>query len=214
MTRLTTVDRVKQLLFSGTDTDPGADYDELLDLLVAEVSDLMEKRMGRTIAEATYTEYYDGTGTDTLLLKQGPLVSVTSVETVEYSDAGSGVRQETLTAVDQADRLEGGLRSEGASGVGSIRLISGAFTRGRRNYKVVYVAGWEDDTEDPDEVTTIPQALVRVATSHAAALFNLRDLAGLAGRDVGDGSVSTIPAANLDDALERGIAPFEVRSIA
>ena len=206
---LTTLALIKTRLFSGTsDVDPGSDYDTLIGELINDVSDHIGQRCDRVFGEATHTEYPDGSGTDTLLLSQGPLVSVTSVNTVEYGDDGVGARTETLTAVDEADRLEVGLRAENAIGLAGIRLRSGIFTKGRRNYKVIYVGGFLSVLDGT--AGDIPLALRDAATAHVSALFNLRGLEGIATKDVGDGSRSTIPTVSLDAALDRAIAPFRV----
>lgn len=206
-TRLTTLARVKGMVFSGSDDDTG-EHDELLDRLIDEVSDQIERLCGRTFAKADYTEYYDGTGTDTLYLRQGPLVTVTSVQIVEYSDAGDGSQQETLTDVEAYQYVLGGKRADGRIGAGFLRLLSGVWTEGVLNYKVVYSAGFEDDRDVGEG--NIPQGLVRVATSHVAAVFNLRGLEGLTSREVGDGSMTTIPDENLQRALVRAITPFRL----
>lgn len=210
-TRLTTLDRVKQVILGDSAEDTGT-HDELLDVMIDEVSDRIERLCDRVFAAADYTEYYDGSGTDTLYLRQGPLVSVTSVDSIVYSDAGDGSQSETETDVDAYQYVLGGKRAVGYVGVGCLRLLGGVWQRGTLNYKVVYNAGFVDDTDGSTE-NGIPQALVRAATSYAAAMFNLRGLEGLMSREVGDSSRTTIPDANLDQALIRAIAPFRVRRV-
>ena len=105
-TALTTLERVRQQFgekFSNA-------HDPLLEDLINEVSADMHDRMGRILTADTYTEYHSGDGRFLLILKQGPLVSLTSVETVEYSNV-AGNRVETLTAVDPSYYVEGGIRS-------------------------------------------------------------------------------------------------------
>ena len=211
-TLLTTMERVKELVLSGTDTDSGQ-FDEVLDHMIVEASDDIEKLTERIFAESTYTHYFDGTGTDTLYLRQGPLVSITSLESIEYSDGGGGARLETTTTIDPFEFVEGGVRADGFFGAAFIRLLAGTFKVEQRNYKVVYVAGFVDDTDDV--ANGIPQKLVKAATKYVAQSFNLRDLHGLTSRELGDGSLrGTIPMANLDLALDRAIAPFVIRKVA
>ena len=211
-TMLTDTLRVASLLKSGTDATSLDEHNELLETLVVEVSDAIERYLDRTIAQATYTHYFDGTGRDTLVLREGPLVSVTSLESVDYYDAGSGARGETLTAINPYEYVMEGQRSEGCVGLGVIRLVSGCFYRGRRNYKVVYSAGWTDSVDEGS--TNIPQAIVAQATREVAARFNLRTMDGLSSRTVGTDTteVSTqasIPAL-LDEARKRALAAFRI----
>jgi hypothetical protein len=43
---------------------------------ISQVSALIEKYLGRTIAQHSYTEFYDGQGTENLIVNQYPIVSV------------------------------------------------------------------------------------------------------------------------------------------
>lgn len=204
---LTDKARVKLLLDPGGTF--GSTWDTLLDQIIDEVSDTIERRCGRQFLRAARTEYHDGTGTDTLLLGQGPLVSIASVEQVAYSDSGGGTRAETLTAVLQAQRLEIGLASEGATGRAGVRMISGTFIEGRRNYKVVYTAGF--GTTLADLITNGYLGIVEVASRHVAATFLTREAVGLISKDLGDGSISPVPQSNLDAALIRALEPWRLR---
>lgn len=203
---LTSRDRVKRHIWPRqSPATENTVFDTTLDLVLSEVSDRMHKEMGRYLPETVYTEYYDGNGTDLLTLRQGPLASVTSLHEVEYGDNGSGTRTETLTAINQADRLEHGLRSEGWLGLSGLRLLSGCFVPGRRNYKVVYTAGFG----------TLPEAVVRAATIESVFEFKYSDHWGFAEKTVGE-ETSFRPFApqTRDDALARALAPFSVQGIA
>jgi len=208
-TVLTDTARIASLLDSSV-TGALDGHNVLLETLVIEVSDAIEFYLGRILASTTHTHYFDGTGAPTLILRQGPLVSVTSVQSVEYVDGGAGARSETLTTIDPFTYVEEGQRSEGFVGVAALRLLSGAWTPGSRNYKVVYVAGW--DVLDTGGSNDIPEAIVAQATKEAAARFNTRTLDGLASRTVGDGSIdiSTIPQHSLDATRVRALAAFRI----
>ena len=214
-TALTDTLRVVSLLKSGADGTSLDNHNELLETLVVEISDSIERYLHRTILETAHTEYCDGTGTSTLLLREGPLVSVASVDCVEYVDGGSGARSETLTRVDPYLYVEDGQRSEGCTGAGSLRLISGCWTKGRRNYKVVYTAGWGALDSGSNE---IPEAIVHQATREVAARFNTRSMDGLSSRTLGDASAVasdavSIPQRYLDEARGAALASFRLRRV-
>lgn len=195
---LTNLSRVKAQLWA--EGGAPSDFDTLLEALIPEVSEDIEARLGRSIDEATFTHYLDGNGRDRITLPCGPLVSVTSVHSVAYSDAGDGSKAETLTEIKEYERTAGGLRSAGHKGLGWIRLLSGTFAPGIENVKVVYVAGWD----------ALPGWIKGIATRIVCLRFNTREVDGLASKDVGEGSISTVPQANVDAAIERAIAPLRV----
>lgn len=185
-------------------------HNALIEALVVQTSDAIERYLGRTLEETTHTEYLDGDGSGLLLLMDGPIVSVTSVEYVTYSDAGGGARQEDLTVIEAYTYLERGLRAEGAAGRGSLELLYTGWLPGRRNYKVVYVAGWE--ALDTGGSNDIPEAIVAQATREVASRFNTRSMEGLASRTVGDGAIdlSTIPQHALDATRMRALSAFRI----
>ncbi len=211
-TILTDTSRVVRMLDSGGTDGALDDHNDLLEALVLEQSDAIERYLGRTIENpsSAYTHYFGGDGTPTLRLREGPLVSITSVQSVVYSDDGAGGRDEALTTVEPHTYLEMNARSEGAVGVAELHLLSGVWTPGIRNYKVVYNAGWESlDTGGSND---IPEAIVAQATKEVAARFNTRSLDGLASRTLGDGSIdiSTIPQHSLDATRMRALAAFRI----
>ncbi len=208
---LTDSGRVASLLDSSV-TGALDGHNVLIEALIVQVSDAIERYLGRTLEDPTsaYTHYVDGDGTPTLRLRQGPLVSVTSVNSIEYVDGGGGARSETPTLIDPYTYVEEELRSEGFVGVAALRLLSGTWLPGRRNYKIVYAAGWDAlDTGGDDD---IPEAIVAQATKEVAARFNTRSLDGLASRTLGDGSIdiSTIPQHSLDATRMRALASFRL----
>jgi hypothetical protein len=179
-------------------------YDTFLEGLIDEVSTDLEAKCNRVFRSQTYTEYFDGNGTQFLGLRQGPLTSITSVNHVAYSDAGDGSRDETLTEVEEYQRLEGGLIGEGHLGLGWIERNDGsAWEKGQRNYKVVYVAGF----------ATIPQSLRRWASYRVCSEFIARESSGLLTKEVADGRFAFMSPDRIDEAEQRAIGPYIVRGI-
>jgi|GEM_PF-4557647 len=188
---LTTLDRVRTRLqlekadgktpIESGDPHP---FDALLNLLISEVSDSIQEDLQRTFAEATYTEYLDGTGISGLVLGVGPLVSITSVESVQYDDDGAGGVTETLETIERHSYVLGGLRSQPRhTGLGRIeRLGQSIWTRGPKRYKVVYVAGFD----------ALPEKLVGYATEEVVYQLMTRESVHLLSQSLGDGTIAFI----------------------
>lgn len=193
----TTRARVKERLSIPSGT---TDFDAVIDTIIGEVNAMVDDLIGRDLDETTHTEYYNGSGTDTLLLRQGPLVSVTSVHSVVYEDGGGGSRSETTTELTQANRLEWGLRSEGYLGQCAIVYNSGTFTRGKRNWKVVYDAGF----------ASAPETLAKAATYEACAEFLARESQGLVSKIIGEAQQSVMTMQQRRRALEAAISPYRI----
>jgi hypothetical protein len=190
---LTSRARVKERLVNIT----GTEFDDLFDSLISEVSVRMQDEMGgRTLPEATYTEYHDGHGLSRLWLREGPLVSVTSLNHVSYSDGGSGARSETLTEVYPYQYVLEGTRDEGHRHRGSLKRLGGIFTEGSRNYKVVYTAGY-----DP-----LPEGMVNIATDWVIAAFHWREGYGQQGQ-FGQGTLNLKPD-EIAKGIREGVAPY------
>jgi len=191
---LTTVDRVKRRMDPGF----GSTWDTEIGEIVSEVSADLQHRMGRLINDETFTEYHHGNGEAILYLRQGPMISVTSVETIAYSDGGGGARSESATAIEAYRRLERGLASENVDGPAGIELIGETFPVGRRNVKVIYVAGY----------TTVPETLAGQATAACVAAFNSRSVHGLQSKTHGEVTVDPSSPEMWDRFLDRIAAPW------
>ena len=132
---------------------------------------------GRTFESATYTEYYDGDGTDTLVLKNTPITSITSIKFRNADDTLDTALSSTLYRVDLATgviKLLGSTRVWGyddtSSGLPATELVySSRFTEGHQNWQVVYVGGY----------ATIPDDLKYAAYLTVDLLFNNRGQAGM-----------------------------------
>ena len=80
-TYLSTLANLKERLGA----DPGEDA--FLDNLLARATTRIDSSLGRSVIQASYTEYVDADGGEFLRLRQGPIISVTSVASVEWSSA-------------------------------------------------------------------------------------------------------------------------------
>ncbi len=100
--------------------------------LVNQVSQFINDYCGHPLLQATYTEFYDGDGTNELILRNFPVVSVTTI----HDDPLRVFGADTAKVVASDVMLE--------KGAGIVRLWNngGYFNRGEGNVKVVYVAGY------------------------------------------------------------------------
>lgn len=100
--------------------------------MVNEISQFVNNHCGHNILETTYTEYYDGDGTNELILGNFPVSTLTSVN----DDVARSFSASTAKSVASDILLE--------KGAGIIRLWNngGIFMCGQGNVKVVYVAGY------------------------------------------------------------------------
>lgn len=113
-------------------------YDSLVERLINETTDRLEKLTGRRLKQRTgIVEYHDGLGNDSLLLNEWPCVKPTELRIDSnsvFTDAG------TLIETTQYE-LELSSRGEGVG----IVLIGGCgrlFPKGKRNIKITYDGGY------------------------------------------------------------------------
>jgi len=140
MANLVTLERVKTYLeIANTETA----QDVLLQDLIARIGAWMERYCDRSFAKATYTEQRDGDGTATLLVREWPLLSVTSLYDDPLRVFGAATQ---IAASDFALYPNQGL----------IRLDGRIFSVGIQNVKVTYEAGYAEIPQD------LQQALIEL----------------------------------------------------
>jgi len=123
---LTTVANVKEYLGI-----VGTSEDALLNRLKDWATDLIHSYCGRIFTEANYDEYYDGDGTEGLLVNQYPISAVTLLEV-------DGVSKDASSYA-----LYGQL--------GLLKLKSGKFPRGKNNVRLRYTAGYAVTPNDLEQ---------------------------------------------------------------
>ena len=141
---LITLDEAKEYLkVSGT-----AD-DQIISTLINAVSGLVCGYLNRNLVRATYTEYYSGDGSQSLMLRNYPVVSITSIYEDDLREWASGA------LIDHAEDII--IQKDS----GLLRNWNGRATwlTGHANIKVVYVAGYTTDFDGG----TMPNA-IRLAT--------------------------------------------------
>ncbi len=193
---LTTLARVKEQLFAG-DATPPSTHDTLINTIIAEVTHRIRSKVdNRRFIEQAHVEYVDGRAVRTLRLAQGPLVSVSRIDLVTYSDGGGGARTETPVEVEAYRWLPRGLRVDGHLGKGWIDRLDSFWIAGQRNYKVTYTAGF-----DP-----LPAFLVESATKET--LNEVRHDPAVQMLKIGDYEIRTPLPKDRELALSRALSPL------
>lgn len=108
------------------------ELDSFLEIMAEEAESIVESYLGRKLVADDYTDYYDGTNSNYLIVDNYPINSITSI--YKYED---GVYQEL-------DLSEYNYRTFGHK----IIIDDYIFEEGVGNYKVVYNGGWESLPKD------------------------------------------------------------------
>jgi hypothetical protein len=133
--------------------------DSQITSLIAGVQDLVKRWLGRDIEQTTYTEYYTGNNSPYLILRQYPVVSITSIciDSGGYNGDAPNAFPASQNLTQGVDfTLTCGLAGQGANGI--VRRINNVWygrpsralgtvenlppLEGTGNIKVVYVAGY------------------------------------------------------------------------
>lgn len=134
-------------------------YDDFINSMLTNSSSIIKSYLGRDIVQATYTDhYYDGDGSDTLILRQYPIISVTSL----YDDPDRDFGSDSLLDEDpNGDRDFLIVNKNEIDNEGIIRRIQGGiFYKGKQNIKITYVGGYSSANVPAD----IKQAQIQLVT--------------------------------------------------
>lgn len=147
----------------GTITDSTDAADTLIKDLIDRVSTRIERYCDRVFEEATYTEYYDGTGTDYLYTNQYPIVTI------------SGIYDDTLWAWGE-DTLISGTEYRISNNKRKV-LYNTYFTDASENIKIVYTAGY----------TTIPYDIQQVCITEVLRIYKRKLEPDVSSKSMQDG---------------------------
>ncbi len=135
-----------------------------LQQLISAASGLICRYTGRsTFAPTAYADTYDGNGKNWMLLRQWPVISITSIALTEWG---------STTSINVSDPTQFQLEAPIPVG-GNQRLTLTAtpyavFPRGRGNVQIAYQAGW----------TTIPYEVVQACVEIAGEAYQRRNRIG------------------------------------
>lgn len=149
---LTTVAAVQAFLGAPATQDPA-----LFQQLVSAASVFVEKLISRTIIQTVYPDdRYNGTGGDSLFIRQAPIVSVQSLS-IYANDLSQPI------VVPPAPSSVAGYGYTFDSDKGIIYVIGGVFSKGRRNISLAHTSGYPDATVTNENVN-IPGVAPYTAT--------------------------------------------------
>lgn len=196
---LTTLTRVRERLHFDVNL---TDYDVMLASLITEVSGWIQDDLGRNIGQNAYVEYLNGWDRDALWLRQGPVVSVDSVNEVSYGEDPNtpGAMLQTLTEVEAYRYvIENDAADDNTRLPGILRRVDGSlWLKGPRRYKVVYTAGL-----DP-----LPDGVVHLATTWVVFEFLNREGRWNTARVIDDGQIQLMSPSALAAEKARVLAPY------
>ena len=161
MGNLTTLANVKSYLGGQVDTAG----ETFVTFAIPYISSVIETYCGRLFGETTYTdEIHDGDGGKQLVLKNYPIISVTSL----YDDIDRAWTASTLIAAsDYVIKKESGVL---------YRVDANFFNIERGNIKVTYVAGYKLPGASSGNGTAFPLALEDVCVKLVALAFRDRGM--------------------------------------
>jgi len=189
------VDTVNQLVdidtakaFVGAKSDD-ADQENMLKFYINTASEFCNVETHRLLKSRTLTEYYSGDGSNTLLVDQYPITTLTSV----YDDPARAYGADTL--IDSGDLV---IMPEGLAC--KIIYDGGVFISGVKNLKVTYIAGY----------ITIPYNLQQACLELIAYFFKNSDenRFGVVSRTVGDGSL-TVETTDIPKSALRTLREYK-----
>lgn len=163
---LITLDEIKS--YDGM-TGSNAEVDDELDNIAERISKIFETYCGRVFDSATYTECYDGEGSNCIYLKHYPITSVSGI----YDDGEWGWEESYLV-----DSNNYRIKDERAV----VLKESYTFYDYIQNVKIVYTAGY----------STIPADLKHVCIIETLRSFKSRKEPSVISKSLADGTVSYV----------------------
>ncbi len=134
---LVTLDAAKRFLGQST---ANSSHDSRIRDQIDQVSHLFNSLTGRLLKKRTLTEYYDGEGGRTLLLRQYPIRSTSTGITVHVVSERTNYATDTdFSTAARVSSSDVDVRAK----AGLVRIKGTSFWRGTANVKVVYEAGYD-----------------------------------------------------------------------
>ena len=184
---LTTKDRFKNYAEVSGSSD-----DTLITILINQITEFVENYTGRRFKQTTYTnEEYDGTGTNTLILKQYPVSTFTSLN--ERSTRQNESDWNTIDSTDYFVDLATGI----------ITLIPYEFIPGTKLYRATYTAGYDFDNSTNFLEETEAGDIEWAAWELTKAAYNRRrQEPGISSARLGDAAVTYRKTIMEDDDIK------------
>lgn len=181
MTNLTTLNAVKRWL----NLQDSSDSDQLLSDMLAGASAAVRQYLSRDVLSASFDWTTDGTGSDRMMTREFPVLSVSLLE-VDFSPVPVSVRG-----------------SPGyVAGPDKISLIGYKFTKGHMNVHVVYTAGWD----------TVPKDIEWATIELIAGRFKEQDRIGMISKTLA-GETVAYSQKDMTDSVKSKLNPYRRVSV-
>lgn len=178
---LTTLDRAKSFLGISGDSQ-----DTRLTIMINQITGSIEQFLSRKLLSQVYTnEEYDGTGTDTLVLKQYPVTAFSKLEVNVSGDATAS--WETIDTSRYFWYEDGRVVLLSPVG-GFLDVDAGVFLDQPRKYRATYTAGYEIDFSNENDPAqhTLPPEIEYSCLKLLGGSLNTGKSLGLQSAKVGD----------------------------
>ncbi len=155
-----------------------------IDRLIPAAQAMFERYCNRLFDEATYTEFYNGDSTDKLFVKNGPIISVTSI----HDDNDHAYGADTLIAVTDYGTINDIY----------IQLFGGSwFQTGVNNVKIIYIAGYGGAAGGGS--IAVPADLTQASIEQISWMFKRgkQHLYGISGKTLEDSSFQLLEQGGL-----------------
>jgi uncharacterized phiE125 gp8 family phage protein len=190
---LTTLSRAKAFLSISGDSK-----DTVLTMLINQATGSIETFCKRRLLRQTYTnEIYDGTGSDTIVLRNFPVTAVAKLEVNVSGDASQSWEEiDTNLYVSYED--------------GRI-VTGGCFKEGPKLYRVTYTAGYLIDfsQENVPASHNLPTEIEYACLKMVGAMLNTRSSEGLDSVKTGDLSMSFRAEIDKDKELQNILGQYQ-----
>lgn len=199
---LTTLDRAKSFLEISGDSK-----DTILTLLINQVTGSIEQFLKRSLLSQSYTEKYDGTGNNTLVLNQFPVTAFTSLEVNTSGDSTED--WQTIDTKNYFWYRDGRVVLNNPI-AGFLDQDAGDFLPYPKKYKATYTAGFLIDfaNENNPSLHTLPSELEYACLKMLGSAYNSRKSEGLQNIKVGDISMTFMQAVNKDAEVKEILGKY------
>lgn len=205
---LTTLARAKAFLDISGDSKDG-----LISMLANMATGFIETYTKRRFLRQTYTnEEYDGTGTNVLVLRQFPVVTLSSLQVNTSGDSSA-----SWQSIDTVNYFgyEDGRVALNSPVAGFLDADAGCFIEAPNKYRATYTAGYLIDFDNENDPTrhTLPQEIEYACLKLISSAMNSRKGEGLSSAKVGDLAMTFRKGVIADEEIKEILGKYASATI-